>query len=124
MGKKKTSSPDKGDSALAFIKVCGLVMTKVGIIGFVVIVITFYIFWFVPQNLKDELTNTWLLFKCETCQNIYSILIIVLVITFMFQNWFFRQSIKLKDNRIKEISKEKTELQEKLLNKNLKSTNT
>lgn len=124
MGKKKTSSPDKGDSALAFIKVCGLVMTKVGIIGFVVIVITFYIFWFVPQNLKDELTNTWLLFKCETCQNIYSILIIVLIITFMFQNWFFRQSIKLKDNRIKEISREKTELQEKLLNKNLKSTNT
>lgn len=97
-------------------------MTRVGMMGFIVISIVSYIFWFVPQEQKNEITNTWILFKCKECQYPYigfcGLLSIVLIGNFIFT----QKALKLKDERIKEITKEKSELQSKLLNKKLNSS--
>lgn len=120
---QKRRSDSKNNRIAEFYKLASMVMSKVGIIGFIVISIVTYIFFFVPQTLKNEITNTWLLFKCSECNNIYIILLVILGILVVIQNYFYRTAIKIKDGRISEITREKSALQEKLLNKKLNSTN-
>ena len=68
MASKQTNKKQSKDGRIAeFYKLSSMVMSKVGVIGFLCISIVCYIFWFVPPNLKNEITKTWLLFKCEEC---------------------------------------------------------
>lgn len=123
MGKKQTQNSSKNKDRVAeFYKISSAVMSKVGIIGFVCISFVAYVFYFVPQDKKNEVTDTWLLFKCKECNYVYILFLLSLCVLFVFQNYFYRKAIKLKDARIREISKEKSDLQEKLLNKKLNST--
>lgn len=119
MAKANKSS---SESVISFYKIASLVMTKVGTAGFICISIIAYVFFYVPQNLKDELTNTWLLYKCADCNYIYISLILVLSVLFFVQSIVYRKVLKMKNDRIKEITKERSELQEKLLNKKLKTS--
>jgi preprotein translocase subunit Sss1 len=119
---KKKAEPTKRDYITEFIRLSGLVMTKVGVVGFIVICFIAYIFFFVPKDQKRELTDTWLLFKCEHCNNTYISLFITLAFVFFAQWYFYHKAIKLKDQRIKAISEEKKQLQEILISKNLNST--
>lgn len=112
----------KGDPLTEFIRLSGMIMTKVGVVGFIVIAIVGYVYFFVPQDIKNELTNTWLLFKCDECNNQYIFLFVSLVIIFFIQWYFYHRAIKMKDKRIDEVTKEKSELQNILLAKQLKST--
>lgn len=116
------SNNNNNDYSLILLDLCGTVMSKVGLKGFIVIVCTLIYFIFIPQNLKDEITKTWILFKGEHSDVIAVFVIISLLLLFCVQWWYYHQAIKLKDKRIEEISKEKAELQEILLERKLKST--
>lgn len=121
--KKKQKPKTSEISKIAeFYKLSSMVMSKVGITGFICISIVAYIFFFVPASLKDEITKTWLLFKNPDALYIYRLILISLLVLILIQNYFYRRAIKLKDERIKEISAEKSSLQEKLLGKPLNST--
>jgi H+/Cl- antiporter ClcA len=109
-------------NSIAIMQGLGAVMNKVGIVGFIILSITVYIFAFLSQDKKDQLTDTWLLFKCGECNPLYIILITSLLALLLIQSYFYRKAYQQKDQRIEEISKEKTKLQEILLNKKLKSS--
>ncbi len=121
MASIKPKPKDKNRIA-EFYKLSSMVMSKVGISGFICISIVAFIFFFVPANLKDEITNTWLLFKNKDAIQIYRLILVSLLVLILIQNYFYRKAIKMKDDRIKEISLEKSSLQEKFLNKKLNST--
>jgi hypothetical protein len=91
----------------------GIVMSRVGIVGFAVLSIVIYIFWFVPQEKKNEITDTWLLFK-TSCS--FSVGInISLLILFIIQQYFYGRQVKAKTERIDELSIERNKLQELLI---------
>lgn len=121
MSSKKSTNSKTSPGWL--IETCGVVMSKVGMIGFIVIAIVVYIYKYVPQDLKNELTKTWLLFQGPQSNIICIFIVIAIGVLFIFQQIFYHRAIKLKDQRIQELAEEKKILQEKLLNKPLKSTN-
>lgn len=123
-GKSSVPENNKWYGFNSFSQTCVKIISKVGFSGFGLICLVFYVFHFVPEDQKRELTNTWLLFKCDSCNNLYIILVLALFILLLVQNYFYRKEIYLLNRRLKEITKEKSKLQEVLINKKLNSSNT
>jgi hypothetical protein len=96
VAKKPNSKPTKPAELNAFFKVASQVMTKVGVMGFLVISLIAYIFFFVPPDQKRELTDTWLLFKNRDAQPLYVIFIVILCGVVFVNMYFSRKALNLK----------------------------
>lgn len=96
-------------------------MSKVGLVGFVAIALITYIFFYVPQELKNELTRKWL--HLEGSGNIIGpFLVLIALITIIGQHFYYQSASKNKDKRIEELAEEKTKLQQAQIKKPLKSS--
>lgn len=104
MGKKRTKL------LYLILDLCGLLMTRVGVIGFLIIAYVGYIYMFVPQNLKNELTRKWLLLDGLDIKEHYCIVIVFIVII-SIQYLYYEHYIKQMNKRIDVLMQENTRLQ-------------
>ncbi len=104
MGKKRTKL------LYYILDQCGLLMTRVGVIGFLIIAYVGYIYLFVPQNLKNELTRKWLLLEGLDLKEHYFIVILFIVIIGI-QYLYYEHHIKIKNRKIDELIQENIRLQ-------------
>ncbi|MES2652964.1 MAG: hypothetical protein V4663_14575 [Bacteroidota bacterium] len=99
------------------------VMYKVGLPGFIVIIISVCVITFSSPNQKEAIIERWILFNNNTQLQTLTILVIVLsVIIYITMAYFFSKVHRLDRDEIKRLSAEKKELQEKLIGRNLKSS--
>ena len=99
------------------------IVGKVGLTGFAVIYISGFIVTFASIEQKQQLIDTWLLFKGEVNYPAVLINISILILLFI-QRYHYKKEGKLQRDRIEELAKEKTLFQNKLLNTELSSSST
>jgi hypothetical protein len=108
---KKNSEPS---NSYTWINFGTKIVERIGITGFIVVFIASFIMLFATIEQKQELINTWLLFKGDIS---YPAIIInfVLGILLFIQQVHYSKKNKLFEDRISELAAEKTDLQNKLL---------
>ena len=75
------------------------IMTSVGLVGFLAIMITYFILFKLESETHKELVDAWLLFKCEDCEYAYFIVAFVLILLIILQQVFYKREVK--DNKIR-----------------------
>lgn len=120
---ERDKAPIVSDRQIFIFRVLGKLMNDVGVPGFVVIVLTIIILTFPSKEQKQELINTWFLFKGEYNIVVTIIIIIALVLLLFMQTTHCIRTIRLHKQRVQDCAKEKTHLQKLLVDKNLASSN-
>lgn len=92
----------------------GEIMNRVGIAGFVVLVLTYIVLFVASDEQQQELVDKWFLLKGEN-HLFCTILGFVFVVLMLVENWNSKRVRKMMQARIDEIAAEKTALQQRLL---------
>ena len=98
------------------------IMNRVGTVGFVVIGVTIFVFKYASDSQKKDIINTWLLFKSDQSQFSFSIALLILGALFFVKWYHCLKMFKIKETRINELAKEKSELHSLMLNKRLNTS--
>jgi hypothetical protein len=111
--KKNTSSVDGG-----LIRFLSEVMNRVGVVGFVVLVLTYFVFKVASPTQQQELVDKWLLLKDQ--EGPYAAIIVgVLILLLLVQQWDRIRVVRRMQAELDRIGDEKSRLQETLLERRL-----
>ena len=99
---------EPSDIYLKLFKGLGKVLNEVGVTGFVVIVIAIIVIYFPSPKQKEEIIDTWILFKGSNIPGIF--IVIILLGLLVGQQIHYKKTIKLKDERISDLAKAKNSL--------------
>ena len=101
-----------------------MIMTRVGLAGFVVLVGTIVLFYFPNATQREEIIDTWVLLKNPSTLP-SRLIIAALGFLLVVQHFHTQRVLKRTEDRLKEIADEKRRLQEKGLGPdNLTSSDT
>jgi p-aminobenzoyl-glutamate transporter AbgT len=96
---------------------------ELGLPGFVVVIVVFIFFvWGTPDQKKEFIDRFVLMKGAETDPFPFCLIVLVLVLLLVIGWVYFKKHIKMYEDEIQRLSKEKSELQEKLIEKRLKSS--
>jgi NADH:ubiquinone oxidoreductase subunit 6 (subunit J) len=87
------------------LKELGKLFNRVGIFGFIVIIIAFILI-LTDQTHKNEVIDTWLLFKGSSAASV--IIIIILFILLLTQQMHYHRYIRILQERIDELGGKKS----------------
>ena len=122
MGKKKDKTKRKHIIELNLYDLSSL-MKEVGLPGFIVVMVTFVFLIFGTHNQKIEFIDRFILLK-DMGQNPFPYVFIIIIqgIIIISISIYFAKMQKMQNQEISRIAKEKSECQEKYLNKKLNSS--
>lgn len=128
----KRATPPKGNNTddglmgwlIKILGGLGKIINQIGISRFVIIAITLFIFRFATNSQKEEIIDTWVLFKGESGSIASIFLNIFFICLLVFQQIHYKRVEKLDKERIKELADKKSELQSEKIGQELSTSQT
>ena len=117
----KNNKTNAIDYILKVFTIFGKLMNEVGIAGFLVILIAVILVCFSTQTQKNEIVDTWVLFK--NCNIPYILIVICLLILLFSQNRHHKHITYLNEQRIKELADKKSNFYMNKISDKLSSSN-
>ena len=99
----------------------GKILNEVGILGFIVLIIGFIIICFPNQSQKQQIVDSWILFKGSNIIPVITVL--CLLIALIGQQIHYKRSLALKDERINELANNKNSKYKNKLKSQLSTSN-
>lgn len=115
---------EKTQQDFSILKLTTTIFKEVGIAGFICIVLTFIFIYYSSIEQKTEFIDKFFLFKNSELTSPNVIFVIgILIITIIISNAYLLKENKRISKELDRVSALRTDLQEKLINKGLQSSN-
>ncbi|HMJ67566.1 MAG TPA: hypothetical protein VK508_01660 [Cyclobacteriaceae bacterium] len=105
----------------AFLKLLATILKEIGIMNFLVLFGAIFLWAFASDIQKERFIDTW--FLLDSDKHTYCVIIIAGILGLSFIGWiYFKTMLKLSRTENERVGKEKSQLQAKMLNKELNSS--